>query len=341
VSLLRRRLHPEGLTATAAPGRVLLSRSRHAGQPCVIWRFSDGRPGHDNQSLGLVEAIGRCLAVDVHTVAVPEYAATWRDLVYGHYAVLSRLPDPWMLVGAGRRTQLPLLAARRARGGRAVVIMRPALPRALFDLCIVPEHDGLAPAPNVLVSRGSLNRMQWAAGREGAQGILLVGGPSRHTRWRAEAVAAQMLRIVQESPPLDWVLATSRRTPAGFAAEIERRVIHADARLAVLPWRAGDADNGVAEQLARSCCAWVTADSASMVYEALTAGVATGVLDVPARGNSRVVEGLRRLEAAGLVTGFRAWAAGKPLLRPDRVFDEANRCARWICARWGMPPRQA
>jgi hypothetical protein len=78
-----------------------------------------------------------------------------------------------------------------------------------------------------------------------------------------------------------------------------------------------------------------------MIYEALTAGVATGVLDVPARGNGRVVTGLRRLEAAGQVTGFRDWAAGKPLSQPGQIFDEANRCARWICERWGMPSRQA
>ena len=322
------------------PGRGA-GLTRHAGQPRVIWRFSDGRAGHDNQSLGLVEAIGRCQPVDVHTVTVPEQAATWRDLVNGRYASLAALPDPWLLVGAGRRTQRPLLSARRARRGRAVVIMRPDLPRTLFDLCIIPDHDRPTPAPNVLISRGSLNRMQRVAGRKGAQGIFLVGGPSRHTRWRDEAVVEQIVRIILESPPCDWVLATSRRTPAGFAAEVGRRVIPAGARLGVLPWQSGGAGCGVAEQLARSRCAWVTADSVSMIYEALTAGVATGVLDVPARGNGRVVTGLRRLEAAGQVTGFRDWAAGKPLSQPGQIFDEANRCARWICERWGMPSRQA
>jgi hypothetical protein len=72
-----------------------------------------------------------------------------------------------------------------------------------------------------------------------------------------------------------------------------------------------------------------------MVYEALTAGVATGLLEVPARRRSRLVEGIRGLAAAGLVTGFGDWAAGKPLQPPGEIFDEANRSARWICEQWG------
>jgi mitochondrial fission protein ELM1 len=340
VSLLWRRLHPGGLSAASASER-LDSLSLHAGPPRVIWRFSDGKAGHDSQSLGLVEALGRCLPVAVHRVAVPDHAATWRDLVNGRYAALSRLPSPWLLVGAGRRTHLPLLAARRARRGRAVVIMRPTLPRALFDLCIIPDHDGPAAAPNILVSRGSLNRMQKSAGARREQGMLLIGGPSRHYRWSDETVAAQIVRIVHESPLRDWVLAPSRRTPAGFAAEVRRRVIYSDVRLVVLPWQAEDAGDGIKAQLAQSRCAWVTADSMSMVYEALTAGVATGVLDVPARGNTRLVKGVRRLQATGQVTGFSDWQAGKPLRPAPQGFDEATRCARWICGEWGVPPCEA
>jgi mitochondrial fission protein ELM1 len=263
--------------------------NRDPGQARVVWRFSDGRPGHDNQSLGLVEALGRCLPVEFHTVPVPEHSTTWRDLISGRYAAGARLPDPWLLVGAGRRTHLPLLAARRARRGRAVVIMRPALPRTLYDLCIIPDHDRPAPAPNVLVSRGSLNRAQRVTGQERPQGMILVGGPSKHHRWRDEAVVAQIARVIRSSPPCEWVLATSRRTPAGFVERVQRQTIHANVKMSFMPWQGEDGGLRVAAQLGRSRCAWVTQDSVSMVYEALTAGVATGVLDVPARGRGRVV----------------------------------------------------
>jgi mitochondrial fission protein ELM1 len=309
--------------------------NRAPGHAGVVWRFSDGRPGHDSQSLGLVEALGRCLPVEVYTVPVPEHAAVWQNLIGGRSATGARLPDPWLLVGAGRRTQLPLLAARRARHGRAIVIMRPAVPRSLYDLCIIPDHDRPAPAPNVLVSRGSLNRVQRMAGCARTQGMILVGGPSRHHRWRDETVAAQIARVIRCSPPREWVLATSRRTPVAFPGRVLRQVVHADTTLSVMPWQGRDSGLRVAAQLGRSLCAWVTEDSVSMVYEALTAGVATGVLEVPARGRGRVVEGIRRLAGAGQVTRFGDWADGKPLHPPGEVYEEADRCARWICAQWG------
>lgn len=324
------------MSAAGSLGRVP-GLSPHDGRPRAVWRFSDRTPGHDSQSLGLVEALGRRLAVDVHTVAVPERAASWRDLLNGRYAALARLPEPWLLVGAGRRTHLPLLVARRACGGRAVVIMRPSLPRALFDLCIIPDHDRPAAAPNVLVSRGSLNRLQRVEGGKGEQGLILIGGPSRHYRWRNEAVVAQIARILQESPLREWVVAASGRTPAGFAPELTSRLMPSGSHLTFLVWEAANPGHGVAAQLARARCAWVTADSVSMLYEALTAGIATGVLELPARGHSRVLEGLRRLEATGQVTGFADWAAGNPLLPPGQVFDEANRIARRICEQWGAP----
>ena len=306
----------------------------------MVWRFSDGKPGHDNQSHGLIEALGRRLALDVHVVPVPEHAASWRDLIGGSYAAVSRLPDPWLLVGAGRRTHRPLLSARRARRGKAVVIMSPSLPRALFDLCLIPDHDRPKPGPNILVTRGSLNRVQRGAGQELRQGMILIGGPSRHHAWRHEAVAAQIARILHGSPLRDWVLATSRRTPAGFASRVRQQVLPADTQVTLMPWREDASGHRLAEQLGRSLCAWVSEDSVSMIYEALTAGVATGVLEVPARGAGRVVEGIRRLAVAGQVTRFSDWHSGIPLRRPEQVFDEANRCARWICAQWGASSNQ-
>jgi hypothetical protein len=61
------------------------------------------------------------------------------------------------------------------------------------------------------------------------------------------------------------------------------------------------------------------------------------VLEVPARGRGRVVEGIRRLATAGQVTRFVDWVAGKPLQPPGQDYEEANRAARWIRAHWGSP----
>lgn len=331
--LLRRRIYPAGLSRTA-PLAAPRQRFRPAAGPRVVWRFSDGKTGHDNQSRGLVEALQRQIPLDVHELSVTRAGVRLPDLLRRRFAAGSRLPDPWLLVGAGRATQLPLLVARRARRGRAVVIMAPEYPRDWFDLCVIPGHDRPAPAANILVTRGSLNRMQCTPPHGSTHdGLLLIGGPSRHYRWDADAVIAQIGRIIRGPTPRRWVLATSRRTPAGFAARAGRRL--AGRRPALEMVDAPDTPPGwLAEQLARTGCAWVTEDSVSMVYESLTAGVATGLLMLTPRGDNRIVRGNRWLQAGGHVTAFRDWCSGTPLRRADERFEEADRAARWICERW-------
>jgi mitochondrial fission protein ELM1 len=330
--LLRRRVHTERLIsgpAAAAPALTLQA----AGQlPRVVWRFSDGKPGHDSQSLGLVDALRRRLPLQCYDIPVQRGAGfNWLS---GRFPAGSLLPDPWLLVGAGHSTHLPLLAARRARGGRATVLMSPDLPKSLFDLCIIPEHDQPSPAANILVTRGSLNRMQPVAVRGQGRGLLLVGGPSRHYHWDHAAVAAQIAKVMCYSPVRHWVLSTSRRTPPGFAERVQQMIFNRNTRLTILSWR-DTADQWLATQLCDSCCVWVTEDSVSMIYEGLTAGLPVGVLAVPPRRHDRVVSGIRKLAASGNVMMFSDWSTGHPLPRPKQVFDEANRVAGQICRRWG------
>jgi hypothetical protein len=79
----------------------------------------------------------------------------------------------------------------------------------------------------------------------------------------------------------------------------------------------------------------VTEDSVSMVYEALTAGVATGLLRLESRGDNRIARGNRALQADGALTGFEDWHSGTPLRPPAESLHEADRAARWIRERWG------
>ena len=81
---------------------------------------------------------------------------------------------------------------------------------------------------------------------------------------------------------------------------------------------------------------WVSEDSVSMVYEALTAGCATGILAVPARrhGKKKLQQGIEALARDGLVTTFAHWQNKTPLQTPARLFDEAARVAAWILDKW-------
>ncbi|MHB1215032.1 MAG: mitochondrial fission ELM1 family protein [Thiobacillus sp.] len=291
--------------------------------PLVVWVISDGKPGHVNQSQGLAEALARVTPTIIHALpALPAWRAALALLL--KRVPGSSLPRPDLIVGAGHATHLTVLAARRARGGRAVVLMKPSLPRHWFDLCIVPQHDGIAADAQTLVTAGALNRIRPAATRDPHHGLLLIGGASKHFEWDSDALQVQIKSILARTPNTQWTLTTSRRTPADFVAQLPH---HSD--LSIVPHTATSPD-WLPGQLARSGTVWVTPDSASMVFEALTAGADVGVFDLPVNPRSRVAWAIAHLADAQRITRFANWCAHGKLHPNTHPLAEADRCASWI-----------
>jgi hypothetical protein len=294
----------------------------------VIWRLSDGKPGHDKQSQGLAAALARLAPTQVHDIPLDGPRIGPLDWARGRFEPGLDLPAPWLILGAGHATHFALLAARRARGGRAVVLMKPSLPLGLFDLCLVPEHDRPPLRANVIATRGALNTVVPGANHDPARGLMLIGGPSAHYRWDDHRVAAQVSEIAATEPDTRWTLTTSRRTPAAFLAALP-----ALPNLHVAPF--DQTPPGWLEaELARCGPVWVSPDSVSMVYEALTAGCRVGLLDLEAEPSSRVARGVAGLAASGEFTPLAAWRVRRTLTAPSEPFNEAERCARLILARW-------
>ena len=120
----------------------------------VIWRFVDGKPGHEKQSAGLIQGIESIRPIEVHEIDVRFKAFFWRQVFCGLRRETPDLPEPDLLIGVGHRTHLPLLIARIAFGGQTVVLMRPSLPYSCFDLVFVPAHDRVRRKANVIETRG-------------------------------------------------------------------------------------------------------------------------------------------------------------------------------------------
>ena len=291
--------------------------------PLRVWIVSDGKPGHLNQSLGLAEALARATPTELHPLpALPPWRA-WLAWLLGRLPGNAG-PAPDLIVGAGHATHLTLLAARRARGGRAVVLMKPSLPRRWFDLCILPRHDGIAEDAHTLVTEGALNRIRPAATRDARLGLLLIGGISPHFGWDSDAILLQIRSILARTPQTHWTLTTSRRTPSEFAAELPPA-----SNLTVVPHTATSPD-WLPDQLARSATVWVTPDSASMVFEALSAGADVGVFDLPVNPKSRVGQAIAQLADTQRVTRFVTWCATGTLHPNLHPLAEADRCATRI-----------
>jgi mitochondrial fission protein ELM1 len=296
------------------------------GKPLVIWRFIDGKAGHEAQTLGLVQALARRRAVECVELEAPGRAKALLSWLTGRFPEGADLSAPDLIIGAGHRTHFSLLAARRACGGQTVVLMKPSLPGSFFDLCLVPQHDAPGSAANVIETVGVLNPMQPAANARADRGLLLIGGPSKHHGWNTEALVDQVQRVVAADRQMQWVLTTSRRTPEDCEAALEAL---SEPNLQVIP--VSETQPGwVAERLQECARAWVSEDSVSMVFEALTAGAGVGLLSVPSLGvHSRVHVAAESLVESGHVVRFEARRAGCDftLPPPSKPLSEADRCA--------------
>ncbi|MEM7791356.1 MAG: mitochondrial fission ELM1 family protein [Verrucomicrobiota bacterium] len=299
-------------------------------RPLIVWRFLDGKPGHEAQTLGLVEALRRRTDVELFSLSASSKFSALRYGFLGQTSDLDALPTPDLIIGSGHATHPGILAARRRRGGKAIVLMKPSLPTRLFDLCLIPEHDRPKRDDNVIETLGVLNPVLASTQSDESKGLFLIGGPSEHFGWDSEVLRGVLRAIVMRSPEIEWTLTSSRRTPKSFWGELEsinepnlEMISHEDTAVG---W--------VREHLDKSKWVWVTEDSVSMVYEALTAGARVGLLPVPAKGKTSRVQGsIDSLREKGWVVRYPD-ALMDGAKTSARILQEADRCAEIILERY-------
>ena len=238
-----------------------------------------------------------------------------------------RAAAPDLIIGAGHHLHKPMLCTRWHLGGRCVVLMRPSLPTFLFDLALVPEHDRVWVSRNVEPTLGMLSPSQ-VSESDPQRGVVLLGGISKHFHWSNEDVARQVHKIVVDAPQQQWQIIDSRRTPNELREHLQlpdyAKYVH---------WR-DTQPSWLTHQLSRSSATWVTPDSASMVYEALSFSGRVGVIELRARRRSnKLANGVRRLHALGYV----GQSAKGPLSEQNLnavALAEHRRCAKLILQRW-------
>ncbi len=290
-------------------------------EPFAVWVVGDGKPGHENQSLGLAEAMARIAPCSIHLLRLPPQAG-WLARIRHAVDLGRRLPTPRFIIAAGHATHLTLCWLAKSYRATSVVMMKPSLPLRCFGVCIAPQHDfpGIPRPKNLITTRGAVNRvMAGPAERHGK--LILIGGPSKTHGWDTPALIGQLSAISSASGP--WQLTDSRRTPHDFlpAAQSALPDVSFHPHTTTPPgW--------VPSQLAGSAEVWVTEDSVSMIYEALTSGARVGLLPCPRlKPGSRVLAGLDSLIAEGFLTPYRHWLDSGKLSPPPAPLCEADRCA--------------
>ena len=273
-----------------------------------VWRFVDGKLGHEKQTLGLTQALAQKISVDVRDFDVrtsntwgAEIKARLQKRTLGHHR-----PD--LIIGAGHTTHRPMLMTRLFCGGRTVLLMSPSLPVGLFDLVFAPHHDRSREAKNVIETLGVIGPTQ-PSEKDANVGLILLGGINRHFEWNDDKVLCQIESVMQANPELDWTICDSRRTPSSMSGALK-----------VL------ADGGYT----------VTADSVSMLYEALSAGAVVGVMELPLKRpkrSNKLARGLLKLHENGQIHLSHVSPRMPIKAATHKTLSESSRCADIVLER--------
>jgi hypothetical protein len=291
-----------------------------AERSLTLWLIGDGKPGHENQSLGLAEAMQRRVPCDIHRISI----AGKGGIVGRIRAALAQsagLPKPDFIIAAGHATHLALLCLARKHQAKSIVLMRPSLPLRCFDLCIAPSHDfpNKQTRKNLILTRGAINRVH-ASDSPKAGKLILIGGPSKTHGWDGEAMLDMLAKITVGG---GWQLTDSRRTPEEFLEQARVRL----EGLEIFSCQETPPD-WLPSKLREADGVWVSEDSVSMIYEALSSGARIGLLSVPRLNrSSRVLRGIDELVEAGYLTPFSAWQRTGQLRPAPEALNEAARCA--------------
>jgi mitochondrial fission protein ELM1 len=202
-------------------------------QALQVMLFSDGRPGHEKQSLGIINALRAYIDVAVDKVEVP--AGTIFDDLVSHLSLLIHLDKTSyfdaaqkadLFIGTGSRTHVPMLSAGRKGSAKKVTCMTPpSYLRAKFDLCCVPHHDRVKPADNIFFTVGPPNMAQSSTAHDPNRSLILVGGrdESSHS-WDERKLVSDLEALIGKTEQVSWLISSSPRTPESTESLISQEL---------------------------------------------------------------------------------------------------------------------
>jgi mitochondrial fission protein ELM1 len=269
-----------------------------------VWLLLGSRKGDNNQVLALGEALG--VPFETRTMFYRWMARAWMKrfpISVRHLKLSSRrwLEPPWpdLVIGIGRRTVPVARWIQEQSGGRARLVRlgHPRAPNAWFDLVITTRQYPVPDGDNVVKLPLAMNRFRtppmptpeekaWLDGLPRPHLLLSLGGTA--PMWRLDLAALHLatVKLVKraEAAGGTLIVVSSPRTPAE-AWRIVRKACDGSASAALVdsevryPVLLSDAD----EQ-------FVTADSVSMISEAVMTGKPVGLIPVEpdARGRRRL-----------------------------------------------------
>lgn len=256
--------------------------------------ISDGKAGHRSQALGLYAALKKkyehvCFLEQM--IDQLSYAELFKGWCSKHIPQLKNAPT--LIVAVGSHTHLKAwLLGKVYPKAQTIVLMKPSLPVHYFDYAVIPEHDEIH-AKNVIVTKGALNPIVNEHRHQKNRILVALGGSSKRHRWSDDQVIQSLKQIAENHLDAEIIITSSRRTPHDFLNRVRTEIpanhlVFYPVNQTPMGW--------IFEQMQLAEAVWITEDSISMVYEALTAGCRVGVIALPRLKEDRITTALDHLK---------------------------------------------
>ena len=301
--------------------------------------FYDDRIGHQKQTDGILNALSQLSTVDIvyKKNIVPSLITSISHffLFFLCFFRIRKQPNIDLIIGTGSHLHIPMLYLKRKTGAFLVCSMKPDLPfmSHFVDLAFIPVHDGIRIKENVFNTIGPPNLSQNKKQHKITKAMILIGGIDKKSHhWDSRQIVDSIKTIIEKTGERTWTISSSPRTPKDCIDMLEAFVKE---NPQIDFFKAEDTRKGwIEEEYNKNSIVWITADSMSMVYEAISAGCRVGVIPVKwKRKNNKFQNSLDYLLMKKLITDYDTWLLDSEMPEiPD--LNEAKRCAEEIFKKW-------
>lgn len=303
--------------------------------------FYDDRIGHQKQTDGILNALSQLTTVDIvyKKIITPSWITSFLHFFLFFLCFFRRnnQHNIDMIIGTGSHLHIPMLYLKRKTGAFWVCSMKPDLTflNRFIDLSFIPIHDGIKLRENVLNTIGPPNLSQNKKQHMMSNAMILIGGIDNKSHyWDSKKILDSIKKIIENTGERTWTISSSRRTPEDCINMLEDLVINSPQ---VTFFKAEDTQKGwIEKEYDKNSTVWITADSMSMIYEAISAGCRVGVIPVNwKRKKNKFQKSLDYLLDNNLIKDYNNWLLDNKMTEMADL-NEAKRCAEEILKRWRM-----
>ncbi|HEM55244.1 MAG TPA: hypothetical protein ENO30_00630 [Thermodesulfobium narugense] len=281
--------------------------------------LSEGRPGHYNQAISLAKSIG----LDYEIKNIPfvdfrtEIVRIFDNFISKKLArqlfikFLDTKPEKYIgAIGAGNRVHPFLALFKKATGLPTISIFYPKFLPDIFDMVIVPYHDRAPDNPKIhrifgaiyfkeKLKNEEINEFKAKLGSDGPWISIVIGGNSKHHRFESNKIieGLELLFKNENLKNYKYLLSTSRRTPEDFESFLEKKNYPLDFSV----YYHKDKTNPLRYFFEVSDFAIITADSISMITEAINCGLFCYCIKIPEKSRSKFSNSFKMLEKQGFI----------------------------------------